>query len=65
MSLPADITAPSALRRRFRPSDRDRYIALVLWMHGLSAADMALLLHKTRKSALSIVQKGSYPSRRP
>lgn len=63
METTADPTAPPAPLRRFRPTDRDRYIALVLWMHGLSAADIALLLHKTRKSALSIVQKGPYPPR--
>ncbi|SMC51789.1 hypothetical protein SAMN06297251_103128 [Fulvimarina manganoxydans] len=46
-----------------RPSDRDRFVALVLWMHGLSAGDIALFLGRTRKSALSLCQKAPYPPR--
>ena len=46
-----------------RPSDRDRFIALVLWMHGLSAGDIALFLGRTRKSALSLCQTAPSPPR--
>ncbi len=49
--------------KRFRPSDRDRYIAFVLWLHGLSATEIALLLHKTRKSTLGICQRSPYGAR--
>ena len=50
-------------RRRVKPDDRDRWIAWVLWVHGLSAAEIGMFLNRSRKSALSLCQKSEYGGR--
>ena len=50
-------------QRRVRPDDRDRWIAWTLWLHGLSAAEIGLFLGRSRKSALSLCQKGEFGHR--
>ena len=56
-------TKKSKAKTPAKPTERDRWIALVLWMHGLSAGEIALFLSRTRSSTLSLCQKGPFPTR--